>query len=213
MTFSADKSPDRITPGKALEPVETSPRTPKDFRPFMEGSEGPMKGQAPKAASGLSPMDVAKQPPVATNVPSISTILAQSKTAQDTLGNVHKQLKTKDLTLRRSQAHLLKNKLTDAQGYLRGAGAKLGVETPAPEIPAGTSVLGRFIAYVDDGQNQLVAIQQKLKNMAANGETINAAEMLSVQVKMGLASQEIEYASGLLAKVVQSISTIMQMQL
>jgi len=211
--YSADKSPDRIFGSKPLEPAGTTPQTPKDFQPYMRGSPATIPGQAPTPPSGPTPMDLAQGPPQPNTIPSIATILSQAKTTQDTLGTVHKQLNTQNLKLRRSQAHLIKNKLTDAQGYLRQAGAKLGVELPPMQVPSGTSALGRFVAYVNDGQNQLIEVQQKLKNMAAAGQHISAAEMLSVTVKMNLAQQEIEYSSTLLAKVIQSITQIMQIQL
>ena len=145
--------------------------------------------------------------------PNLDSILAQARTAQDTLGTVQKQLNTQGLKLRRSQTHLLKNKLTDAQGYIRQAGGKLGVDAGQMKLPPGATSIERFIAYVNDGQDQLVQVQKRLKEMAAKGQQMNAAEMLSVQVKMNLAQQEIEYSSTLLAKVIDSIKQMMNIQL
>ena len=158
-------------------------------------------------------MDIAQGANVPPTNPSFNTLLAQAKTSQDSLGTVQQQLNTQNLKLRRSQTHLLKNKLTDAQGYLRQAGAKLGVETPQMKVPAGASTIERFMAYVNDGQEQLVQVQKKLKEMAAHGQQINAADMLAVTVKMNLAQQEIEYSSTLLSKVIDSIKQIMNIQL
>ena len=44
-------------------------------------------------------------------------------------------------------------------------------------------------------------------------EQLNPGEMMAVQVKMGLAQQEIEYTSTLLSKVIQSITQIINTQL
>ncbi len=88
---------------------------------------------------------------------------------QDSLGNVGQQLNEPNLKLKRSQSHLLSNKLSDANGYIRTAGAKLGVETPPMKMPQGATGVDRFLAYVNDGQDQLLAVQQKLKDMSASG--------------------------------------------
>lgn len=213
MSFIPDSSPDRVTPGKSLEPAGTSPQPARDFKPYMQGSPQSPMSQESTALVGPTPMNLAQGAASAGSPPSMETILNQTKSMQDGLGVVGKQLNTPNLKLKRSQAHLLKNKLTDAQEYIRQAGAKVGVEAPPMTIPPGTSPIGRFVAYVNDGQDQLIQVQQKLKAMTAKGQQLNATEMLSVTVKMNLAQQEIEYSSTLLAKVIDSIKQIMNIQL
>jgi hypothetical protein len=139
--------------------------------------------------------------------------MVQAQTAQDTLGAVHKQLQTPNLQLKRSQSHLIRNKLTDAREYSRAASAKLGVETPPMQTPDESGAIARFLAYINDGQDQFAAIQKKLQEMAASGEQISAGDMMILQSKMALAQQEIEYSSTLLSRVTSSITTIMGIQL
>lgn len=213
MSFSPDSSPGRITPGKALEPAGTTPQPARDFKPYMQESSGRPSGPQATETTGPSPMNLAQGVNAPGSPPSMSAILNQAKSMQDGLGVVGKQLNTPNLKLKRSQAHLLKNKLTDAQGYIRQAGAKVGVESPPITVPPGTSPIGRFMAYVNDGQDQLIQVAQKLKAMSAKGQQLNAGEMLSVTVKMNLAQQEIEYSTTLLAKVIDSIKQIMNIQL
>ena len=115
MTVPPDKSPDRITPGKAMEPPETriAPQPPRgDFQSHMQGA--PAAPSQPAAPGGPTPLDLARQSQMQTAGPSFNSILAQAKNAQDSLGTVGDQLKTPNLKLRRSQTHLVKNKLTDA---------------------------------------------------------------------------------------------------
>jgi len=207
-----DKSPGPISAGKPLEPVGTTPQSPKGFQSYMQGATSPQQAQ-PAGAAGPTPMDITRGASFQTAGPNFDTMIGQAQTARDTLGTVEKQLNTPNLKLRRSQSHLLKNKLTDAQSYIRQAGAKIGVDAPPMKMPPGADAIARFIAYVNDGQNQLVQVQQKLKEMSAKGQQLNAAEMLSVTVKMNLAQQEIEYSSTLLGKVVDSIKQIMNIQL
>ncbi|HSX13909.1 MAG TPA: hypothetical protein VLE96_05770 [Chlamydiales bacterium] len=213
MSFSPDASPGSITPGKSIEPAGTSPQPVRDFKPYMEGGGNRAPQGGTPGAQGPTPMSIAQNQNLPGTVPSVDTIAQQAKTMQDSLGAVGQQLKTPNLKLKRSQAHLLKNKLSDAQGYIRQAGAKVGVEAEPLTVPSGTSAIGRFVAYVNDGQNQLIQVQQKLKGMAAKGQQLNAADMLSVTVKMNLAQQEIEYSTTLLAKVIDSVKQIMNIQL
>lgn len=210
-----DKSPDRITPGKAMEPVEKpmTPPGPTGFQSYMQGTPGSPKTPAPGTPQGPTPMDLSRGAPLATGGPTYNTILAQAKTAQDSLGVVKDQLNNKNLKFKRSQAHLLKNKLNDANGHIRSAGSKLGVDAPPMKMPAGATPLERFIAYVNDGQDQLLAVQEKIKELTASGAEMRPGDMMYLQVKMGLATQEIEYSSTLLGKVISSITTIMNTQL
>ncbi len=215
MATPPDKSPDRITPGKAPEPLEKpvpSGKPPEGFESYMQGTPQTQAGQ-PGAPTGPTPMDVARGPSISTSGISFNTLLAQSKQTQDSLGTVEQQLGDKNLKLKRSQSHLVRQKLSDTNGYIRAAGSKLGLQLQEGKLPAGMTGVSRFIAMINEGQDQLAQVQQKLNHMAASGVQMNVGEMLSVQVKMGLATQEIEYTSTLLGKVIQSITQLMNTQL
>jgi len=213
-----DKSPDRITPGKPLEPTGnpvTPGQSPAGFESYMQGAAQPKAAPAPlpAAAGGPTPMEVARGPSISTAGLSLDTVLAQAKTAQDSLGTVGKQLNDQNLKLKRSQSHLVRQKLGDANSYIRAAGSKLGLDLPEAKMPPGLSGISRFVAMINDGQDQLAQVQQQLKKMSAHNDQLTAGEMLSVQVKMGLAQQEIEYTSTLLGKVIQSVTQIINTQL
>ena len=210
---SPDKSPGATSPPKALESdVTKQPSTGGGFESYMKtGAEPAQRGQVPTAPSL---MDAAKPPTAKTGAPTLETLTAQAKTAQDSLGTVQKQLQTPNLRLKRSQAHLLKNKLTDAQAYSRSAAAKLGVETPPMAPPApGSGLIERFIGYLGDGQDQFVAIQDKLQSMSKAGKQIDPGDMLLLQTKMNLAQQEIEFSSSLLSKITSAITTVLGIQI
>ena len=66
---------------------------------------------------------------------------------------------------------------------------------------------------INDGQDQLAQVQEMLKKLSASGDSISPGDMMSIQVKMGLAQQEISYTSTLLGKVIQSITQLMNTQL
>lgn len=216
MAIPPDKSPDPISSGKPAEPIDksiSSGKTPAGFDSYMQGTGNRTPQGAPNAPSGPTPMNVASGSSIASGGVSYDSLLSQAKQAHDTLGTVEKQLNDQNLKLKRSQSHLVRQKLTDANSYVRTAGSKLGLELPEGKMPPGASGVTRFLAMVNEGQDQLMQVQEQLKKMAANGESINPGEMLSVQVKMGLAQQEISYTSTLLGKVIQSITQLMNTQL
>lgn len=213
-TPPADRSPDRITPGKALEPEKPLSQPPSTFESYMQGAPAGGRGGQPMTmqTAGAGPVQTTLINQQVAN-PTYSTLLAQAKTAQDSLGTVQDQLNTPNLKLKRSQAHLLKNKLQDANENLRAGAARLGVETEPAETANTASPVGRFLAYIGNGQDQLLAIQQKLKKLATSNQQINPADMMLVQIKMNQAQQEIEYSSTLLGKVIDSLKQILNTQL
>lgn len=210
-TPSPDKSPDRITPSKAMEADQAirQPPSGQGFQSYMQEG-GPSK--TAETPAGPTPMDISRSM-AQTGAPTTQTLIAQAKTVQDTLGTVQKQLQTPNLQMKRSQAHLLRNKLNDAREYGRTAAAKLGVETPPMQAPDKPGLIARFLAYLNDGQDQFAAVQDKLQEMTKSGEQINPADMMLVQSKLALAQQEIEYSSTILSKITSSITTIMSVQL
>jgi hypothetical protein len=75
------------------------------------------------------------------------------------------------------------------------------------------SPVGRFFAYIGSGQDQLLGVSQKLKELSKTNGELRPGDMMFLQIKMGQAQQAIEYASTLLGKVIDSIKTIMNTQL
>lgn len=213
-TPSPDESPGRIAAGKSLESVGSTPtKPPGSFESEMNQARSSMRPQEAASTQGPSPMDLARGSLPSPGSLSTATLLAQARQAQDALGHVSKQLQTKDLKFKRSQNHLLKNKLQDAQGHLRGAAAKLGVPQEEFKTSSSATPIERFLSYLNDGQEQMNGVQRKLEELSAKGQQINPADMLAVQVKINAAQQEIEYASLLLSKVVESIRTVINVQL
>ncbi len=218
MATPPDKSPGPVSPGKASEPLEKPVppgQTPTGFDAYMQGAgtKTPPGIGTETPAAGPTPMEVARGSAISTSGLSFDSILAQANQAQDSLGTVEKQLNDQNLKLKRSQSHLVKQKLSDANSHIRAAGSKLGLQMQEGKLPSGVSALGKFIAMVNDGQDQLLEVQEQLKKMSATGANVNPADMLSVQVKMGLAQQEIQYTSTLLGKVIQSMVQLLNTQL
>ncbi len=211
MSPDSTPSPDRIDAGRPVEPKTPARSEPgSEFRSFMEQS-----GTQPGGVSSASPasplqMGSMNMPNVA---PSFDSLMTQSKNMQDSLGDLKNQLKTPNLTLKRSQAHLLRNKLGDANDYIRGAAGKLGVDTPPMKAPKHPGATEKLMAYINDGQEKMVSIQQKLDDMMSSGTELKPADMMLVQIKMGQAQQELEYSSTVLSKVVDALKQLFNIQL
>lgn len=205
-----DSSPERVIPTKA--PESDRPQQGSNFQSFMEPS-GTSAASPSATTQNVTPMSLA-QKPLAMGPPTFQTLMTQAKTAQDSLGTVEKQLGTKNLKFTRSQAHLVRNKLGDANTHLQAAGDKLGANMPQERAPtAGITTIGRFLSYIGDGQDKLTAIQGKLQELAASPNQLTAGQMLLVQVKMSQAQQEVEYSSMLVSKVVESLKTLLNISL
>jgi hypothetical protein len=213
MTIPPDRS-DSILPGQPIKPGPSpqAPATP--FQPYMQEATQTPGGKGFAPAQGTAPLQgVQPFAPPQTAGPSLDTLIAQVGTSQDSLVNVREQLNTKNLALKRSQQHLVRNKLTDASTYLRAANNKLGVETPPMPSQSGARPIERFLNYVTDGENQLAAAQEKIMSMKDSGEQLRPGDLLLVQIKMSQAQQEIEYSSVLLSKVIDAIKATLNIAL
>ncbi len=133
-----DQSPDKIASGKAVEPTGKPVVTqqPSGFQAYMEGGPKTPPGVTPGAPSGPTPMDLSRGSAYPSGTPTFDSLQAQAKTTQDTLGTVGQQLNEPNLKLKRSQSHLLRNKLSDANSYIRTAGDKIGADASPKNMPS-----------------------------------------------------------------------------
>lgn len=210
MPADTTPSPDRIDPNRAVEPkVPTRSQPGTEFQSFMQGAASQPSSMAPAGAA--SPLQPAGN--LSNAQPTFDSLMAQSKTMQDSLGNLQSQLKTPNLTLKRSQERLLRNKLGDANDYIRGAAGKIGASTTPMKPPAHAGATEKLMAYINDGQEKMVSIQQKLDEIMSSGQELKPADMMLVQIKMGQAQQELEYSSSILGKVVDAVKQLFNIQL
>ncbi len=192
---------------------ERAPMTAQPFASFMQAGKGTPMTTAGKT-SMISPFDLARgQPPLAQS-PTLDTLLAQVNGAQSTLGDLNTQLNTPNLKLKASQKYLLKNKLSDATTSMRSANAKMSADVPdEPDTSSFSGPLGRFFAYLTDGQSQMQAAQKQLQSLKDKGDNLAPGDFLLIQVKMFKAQQELEFSSVLLSNAVSDVKQLMQVQL
>ncbi len=202
----------KIDPSKSIQPGEESPQKGTAKQPFSsymkEGTQGAAQTGQP------SPMDIAKGPPLPASQPTMESVHAQMQSASSSLGDVQSYLNTKDLKLKRSQNYLLRNKLSDANENIRSAAQKTGVDTgPKPKVTARQNPIARFLGLITDSQKQINDSQKMINKMAKEGQSISPGVLLSIQVKINKATQQIEYASVLLSNAVGAVKSMFNVQI
>ncbi|MCY3974098.1 MAG: hypothetical protein OXF02_00925 [Simkaniaceae bacterium] len=196
---------------------------PEDEHPELEGKSFRSRMQPDTATPGSTssegtkstPFDLASREAAPLDPhPSTDTILHQMTTASSALGDLQNGLHTKNLTLTRTQRYLLRSKLTKAHEHIRGASRKTGVDVgDPPSSPVRRSPVDRFLGLLTDGQHQLDQSQQLLHNLKLSGGSLSPTALLTIQIKLAKAQQELEYSSILLSKAVDDVKTLFNIQL
>jgi len=203
---------DAIKPSKPVPGGQEQPSSDKAFQSYMETGQAPQKAPGEPGSTSPSPLDLANtQKNLST--PTQETVLGQMNSTSGVLGDIQKQLQTKNLKLKPSQKYLLRNKLNESNTLIRSAAAKVGVKVgPMPAANSRQNPIARFLNMVNDSQTQLVAAQEQLQHVNKEGH-VNPGQLLLVQIKLSKAQQELEYSSVLLSKAVEDVKTLFNIQI
>jgi hypothetical protein len=207
-------SPDRLDPIKKIgEDKQAGGPTPQpgSFESAMEKA-AQQANPATKPGS-VSPMELAQNQTPLTQGPTFDSLFSQTKSVQGMLGDINVNLQTKNLKLKQSDRASLRNKLTNANSYLKAANTKIGAEVIEEPQATGGGILGKFLGLVTQGQSNVAAAQKQLLDMKSKGASLNPADFLAIQIKLSHAQQEIEYASMMLANTVTGLKTLFNIQL
>jgi hypothetical protein len=213
----AKELPEGIGGNANIKPISGPDQVKKT--PNKEAFESYMKEQPPSAeesggkTTNVTPMDLAKTPPQVEK-PTPESLANQVEQAQTNYQEIQKKLKSPNLTFKRSDNYLIRNKLNEAKNHLNAAAKKLNAEKPPPTtVPQKAGPVAKFLAMAADGQNQLELTKRKLARISETNKQLKPTDMLLVQVKLAQAQQEIEYTSTLLSQVVRSIQQVLNVQL
>lgn len=189
----------------------------QSFSSFMQGKEMDAT-KSPTKTQAISPFDLAQIGAKPITTPNIQSLVEQSNLVQNTLKDVHTQLSTPNLNLKSSQKYLVKNKLSDVNAHLSAVNAKLGI--PPQETQADLShskasgPISQYLGYVTDGINQLESAKTQLANISSRGPgSLAPAEFMLLQLKFNKAQQELDFTSTLLAKSIEGLKMIMNVQI
>lgn len=183
----------------------------QSFGSYMEKAS---QNSAITKPNAISPFDLSHGQTMLASGANLETLLSQVKSTNSLLGDMNSQLNTKNLKLKPSQRYILRNKLGDAVTHLRAANAKMGAEVPE-ELPTSTNggIIGKFLNFISQGQAQLASAQQHIIDIKKSGDSLKPGAFLAVQLKLAHAQQSIEYASLMLAKVVDDMKMLFNVQI
>ena len=146
-------------------------------------------------------------------IPSTQEIIAQANDASQRMESIKRKLATPGLEMPSAEVHTLKNKLSHMQESIQVALGKVGLDYIPPESPKGLmSPLHEFIGYMTHGQHQLESLSTEISNLALLKEQLDPAQMLAIQSKMGFLNGELEFFASALNKALESLKTVMNVQ-
>lgn len=143
--------------------------------------------------------------------PTQESIHQQMDQTNNSLNDIHHKLAHQNIQLKPAQAKLLKGKLNAAHEHINVAAKTLGV-TPR-KVDTSTNPLKEFMNLTMSAQSTFSDATDKIKKMAATGGQINPADMLLLQAELNKASQNLEYSSIMISKVVEGFKTLINTQL
>lgn len=150
--------------------------------------------------------------------PTPEALVAQTQAAIAQIEDIKRVLETPNASIKQSAQQLLRNKLIHIDESLKIALSKAGVEySPIEQVagaasPTRTNPIERFLGFLADGQWQLQHLGTELQNLSASGKDLTPVNMLAVQVKVAQIQQELELFTSLLNKGLESIKTVMNIQ-
>jgi hypothetical protein len=155
---------------------------------------------------------VQNQSPLATGT-TLDSLLNQVRSTHGMLGDISSNLQQPKLRLTENERSQMQSWLSKANSQLRTANEKLGIETKAPSNSATGGILGKFLDMIQDGQSNLKSAQSQLQDIQKTGDQMRPTDFLAIQIKVSHAQQQIEFCSMMLAKSVENIKTIMNIQI
>lgn len=133
---------------------------------------------------------------------------AKSQLAQASQANVE---------IKPSYQKLLRNHLTHIDDNIRIASSKLNEESTGGvqavgNKASGSSVAERFLDMLTRSQHEMNNLQKTVEAASSSGTEMSPGQMLALQIKTNLISQELELFTNLLNKALEATKTIMNVQ-
>jgi hypothetical protein len=138
----------------------------------------------------------------------------KTKEISSQIDQVKAQLAQSSSEIKPSYQTLLRNRLTHIDDNIRIALSKLGVESPAVK-KIDTSRMNpaeRFISMLTNSQANIDIIHQELARASESNE-ISPIKFLAIQTKVYTIQEQVELFTSLLNKALESIKTIMNVQI
>jgi hypothetical protein len=146
------------------------------------------------------------------------SLVAQTQEAVTKITEIKQLLSSPDVRLKDSTNKILRGKLDHIYDNLQVALTRAGVEydpttvSAVQEAAEHPNPMARFLGFLTDGQWQLQNLGAELEASAGSNKELSPINMLAIQVKVTQIQQELELFTSLLSKGLESIKTIMNIQ-
>jgi hypothetical protein len=214
---------DSMRPKQVEEEIEAPARTPPNKEQFdalmnLDQQRAPtvVKTEAVERTSLMDEIRDINHKVDAVSKASSQELVAQAQDVIKQIEEVKTRLASPDLELKGSVQNLLKGKLTHIDESLKVALTRAGIEYTPQELGAKSGLatpIERFIGFLTHGQYQLQKLSNDVEMMHLNGKDLTPASMLAIQIKVGYIQQEVELFANMLNKSLESIKTIMNVQI
>lgn len=203
---------------EAIDPVVRVPPDKEQFDGLMKGSGAAYVHSDRVESTSLMDQirDINKKVDGVSKA-SPDTVIAQASDVIKQIESVKSKLATPGLEIKESVQTLMSNKLSHIDESLKVALNRAGIEY-APQTPkvGATNLAGpidKFIGLLTHGQHQLQKLSDDVSMMSNSKASFTPANMLAIQIKVGYVQQEIELFTNVLNKSLESIKTIMNVQI
>jgi hypothetical protein len=206
---------------EGIEPLVRVPPDKEQFDNLMnQGVEKGPSSVSQEGPAGVSLMDQVRD--INNRVDSVSraspdTIIAQSGEVIKQIETVKAKLAAPGVEIKGSVQTLLHNKLSHIDESLKVALNRAGIEYAPPPVGTKTTNLAgpidKFIGMLTHGQYQLQKLSDDVSMMGNSNASFTPANMLAIQIKVGYVQQEVELFTNILNKSLESIKTIMNVQI
>lgn len=209
----------------AGDPAETSEHTDK-FSSLINHPSTQIQAQEVVSSkevqkvSAPSPMEMAQQvdkrhrdqPPVK----SLEELTSEGKETLKKLIEAKRTLETNpNIQFTKPQQLEGTRNLIHVDESLRIALSKVGADKYVTKPVAPTdlsSPVHKFLSYLSNSQYQFEHLNDQIDFLSSSGTNISLANMMALQMKMGIITNQIDFFTGLLSKALEATKTIMNIQ-
>lgn len=192
----------------------------EQFDAMMSKQTDNTKSTAVQSTERGSLMDVAREASPLSSATQVnrSNLIAQTQEAITKIEEIKKTLKSPNITIKNSAMELLQRKLDHIDESVKRALSRTGLESLSAEQAVSNkphervNPIERFLGYLTNGQSQLETLGSELRVMSTNGKNLTPVDMLAIQFKVSQIQQELELFTSLLNKALESVKTIMNIQ-
>ena len=177
--------------------------------------QDPSKIAANAAQAAPTPMQALMDPQKAAKI-TPPELIAQTQEAITKIKDAKTTLSAPDIAIKKSAQRDLHSRLTHINENIQIALSKTGVEVKDPASVAAVAPRGniveKFLGMLTHGQHQMHALTDEIDKLNKTGGQLSPGQMFAMQIKVGNVTAELEFFTATLAKSIESVKTLMNVQ-